>query len=423
MIFLIEIILGSIVYFEYRNYKIVVTPTAVLGGIYFLFIPMINLFGDELGFLKIEQRTMIWFTVFVFVLFLSGSVFAVYYNRSMRNRNGERYDLDEKLMQKESLIWWPFLFSLTCYVISLLQVIQRYGIANTKSNAFGPFAHIGFLSRCLLPFILFYFLKTRKLKYLIAAGVNVIALIMFQGKYHLYIPIAGFIVLFLVTRKNVSIKKIILTVVGAFVAGIVLFVSVYTIIPNILAGDTSWEAMVGGMYYSVRHFFHYLFCPFICSNEYFANPVYRTMEEGLRTNFNALDTLWQQFVGNREFFSPVITLWPRVDDMGTTANVGGLFSESVLNIGYFYSVLYVAGIGTLVYYFIVKCLLKGRRIVTAMCLAGTIMMSFFCNYFSLLPNIECLVYCYLFDVFLMDTKRPIKGITIKKKSLRWGKSQ
>lgn len=423
MIFLVEIMLGVIVLFEYRNYKIIATPTAVLGGVYFLFIPLINVFGKKLGFLKIEQRTMIWFTIFVFVLFLSGSVFSVYYNRCLQNRNGERYDLDEKLMRKEGLIWWPFLFSLICYVISLLQVIQRYGLSNTKSNAFGPFAHIGFLSRCLLPFIMFYFLRTRKWRYLIAALVNVVALIMFQGKYHLYIPIAGFIVLFLVTRKNISIKKILLAVIGAFAAGIILFVSVYTIIPNVLAGDVSWDSMVGGIYYSVRHFFHYLFCPFICSNEYFANPVYRTMEEGVRTNFNAIDTLLQQFVGQREFFSPVITLWPRVDTLGTTANVGGLFSESVLNIGYFYSVLYVAGIGAFVYYFIVKCLLKGRRIVTAMCLAGTIMMSFFCNYFSLLPNIECLVYSYLFDVFLLDTKREIKGISFRKITLKWGKSQ
>ena len=414
MILIVELMLGAIVLFEYRNYKIVATPAVILGGVYFLFVPLINTVGVKLGFLRITDTTMLWFTLFVFVLFVFGMPFSVYYNRCLSNKDGERYDLYEKLDHKKNVIWWTYLISLVCYVISLLQVIHRYGIDNTKSNAFGPFAHVGFLSRCLLPFIMLYFLRTKKLKYLFATLVNLVALVMFRGKYHLFIPIAGFIVLFLVTKRNINIKKIILAVFGALLAGVLLFISVYTVIPNLLAGETSLEAMSAGMEFSLKHFFHYLFCPFICSNAYFANPVYRTLEEGLRTNFNAIDVLREQFLGSRNFFGPEITFWAEVDEVGTTANVGGLFSESVLNIGFVLSVLYVAVIGVVVYYFIVKCLLRGKRIVTAMCLAGTMMMSFFCNYFSLLPNIECLVYCYLFDVFLMDSRREIKGISIKK---------
>ena len=421
MIFAVELMLGAIVLFEYRNYKIVATPAVILGGVYFLFVPLINTVGVKLGFLKVTNTTMLWFTLFVFVLFVFGMPFSVYYNRCISKEGGERYDLYEKLDQKKSLIWWIYLFSLVCYVISLLQVISRYGINNTKSNAFGPFAHVGFLSRCLLPFIILYFLRTKKLKYLFAVLVNLVALVMFRGKYHLFIPIAGFIVLFLITKKNINIKKIILAVIGALLAGALLFISVYTVIPNLLAGETSWDVMSAGMQFSLKHFFHYLFCPFICSNAYFANPVYRTLEEGLRTNFNAIDVLREQFLGNRAFFGPEITFWAKVDEAGTTTNVGGLFSESVLNIGFVLSFLYVAVIGVVVYYFTIKCLLRGRRIVTAMCLAGTMMMSFFCNYFSLLPNIECLVYGYLFDVFLMDSRRRIKGISIRKIKFGWGK--
>ena len=162
--------------------------------------------------------------------------------------------------------------------------------------------------------------------------------------------------------------------------------------------------MAKGIMFSSKHFFHYLFCPFICSNYFFSHPIYRTLEEGIRTNFNPLDTFWQQFFGNRSFFDPVITYWPVVDDLGTTANVGGLFSESVLNIGYPLSIVYVALIGSITYYFTMRCLLYGKRLVTFICISGTLMMSFFCNYFSLLPNIECIVYSYLVDVFILDNK-------------------
>lgn len=418
MIIISEILLAILVYGEYKNYRVLATPVTILGGIYFLFFIMINTFGQSLGFLKITDYTIMCFTFFIFILFLSGSGFSLYYRHETKTAKVSRFDLNKKLKKREKPIWYLFLFSLACYVISLLQVIQRYGINNTKSMAFGPFAHIGFLSRCLLPVIMYYFIRTRKIKYLVASIINVIALVMFQGKYHLYIPIAGFIILYLITKEKINIKKILLVVFAAFIAAMILFVSVYTIIPNIIAGETSWEVMSEGIGFSLKHFFHYLFCPFICSNEYFINPIYRTLEEGIRTNFNAIDTLLQQFVGDRDFFSPVITLWPVVDNIGTTANVGGIFSESVLNIGFPLSVIYVGMIGALVYFYTVRCLLRGKRIITTLCLSGTMMMSFFCNYFSLLPNIECLVYCIIFDLIFMDSRYVLRGWRFQRHRIR-----
>jgi len=413
-----EILLGVMIYIEYRNYGMVATPTTVLGGVYFLFVPIINTIGQSLGFLKIGSETMIYFTLFVFIVFMAGMLFSYYYRDNYVRHKDYGGKINAKLEKKKGVIWALYLFSLLCYVISLIQVIQRYGINNTKSNAFGPFAHVGFLSRCLLPVIMLYFINERKFRYLVAAAVNIVALIMFQGKYHLFIPVAGFIVLYLITKRNMNIAKIFLVVIGAIVAGLVLFVLVYTVIPNIISGDTSWESMSAGMLFSTRHFFHYLFCPFICSNKYFANPVYRSLTMGMRTNLNAFDTLLQQFTGSRQFFSPVIELWPVVDDLGTTANVGGLFSESVLNVGYGWSVVYVGVISVIVYYFSVRCLLKGKRIITMLCLSGMMMMSFFCNYFSLLPNIECAVYCYLFDVVLMDNPYRVRLGDLHEPALR-----
>ena len=38
MIIVAEILLGMLVYAEYKNYKVLATPVTILGGIYFLFI-------------------------------------------------------------------------------------------------------------------------------------------------------------------------------------------------------------------------------------------------------------------------------------------------------------------------------------------------------------------------------------------------
>lgn len=402
ILILCEILLCTIVYFEYRKFKLIAAPVTILGGIYLLFMPLINLIGSKMGFISLTEKTIMLFTFFIFVLFCSGQVWVTYYTRN-RKKVGSQY-LKEKLFLHEKIIWKIYILSLVCYVISLLQVISRYGINDTKSHAYGPFAHIGFISRVLLPIILLYLIEKRKLKYIICVLVHFIALVMFKGKYHLYIPIGSFIILFFMLRQNIKITKVIKVVLISFVSALVFFISVYTIIPNIVAGGVSKSSMSAGILFSTKHFFHYLFCPFIASNEYFNNPLYRGVELGMKTNFNPLDVLYEQFLGNKKFFDPAISFWPIVDNLGSTGNVGGMFSESVLNIGYVGAICFVFGIGFIVYYFIIKTLVKGKRILTSICLAGMLMMSFFCNYFTLFANFECLVYCYILDIVIFDVK-------------------
>ena len=91
-----------------------------------------------------------------------------------------------------------------------------------------------------------------------------------------------------------------------------------------------------------------------------------------------------------------------VEESGLTAHVGGIFSESVLNIGYIPAILYVFLIGSIVYYFFINMIYNGKRIITYVYLLGMFMVCFFCNYFTLFPNLECFVYCYFMDVVLLD---------------------
>ena len=81
----------------------------------------------------------------------------------------------------------------------------------------------------------------------------------------------------------------------------------------------------------------------------------------------------------------------------------------MLNVGYPIAIIYVFLIGIVSYYFIMQTLKKGKRIVTSLTLIGTIMMCFFCNYFTLLPNFECFVYSYLIDVLIIDNRLKFGG--------------
>lgn len=406
MIVLVECFLLVLVYLEYRINKTAITPVVILGGIYLMFIPMVNTIGVALGFRPLTDFCMAMFALFVFIVFLSGLLVGTFFGK---NRNSVTYSIEERIVLKRDFIWLIFCIALVAYIISFVQVVGVYGINNTKSRAYGIFAHIGFISRCLLPVIVYYFVKFRKPKYIVGATINILVLIMFQGKYHLFIAIAATVAMFLVVYKQIKIGTIIKVVIIVFIIGMLLFASVYTIIPNILNGDTSFESMSVGLKFSFEHFFHYLFCPFISSNEYFEHPLYAGMENGLRTLLNPLDRLWQLVSGGGDYFDPVITLWPIINESGATGNVGGIFSESVLNVGYPIAIIYVFLIGIVSYYFIMQTLKKGKRIVTSLTLIGTIMMCFFCNYFTLLPNFECFVYSYLIDVLIIDNRLKFGG--------------
>ena len=399
MIVICEILILCMIYYEYKKFRIAATPIVILGGVYFLFIPIINTIGVYLHFFKLTDKTIICFTFFIFILFLSGSLSRELYKR-------KRYfpvdTLEFGLVRRENILWRIYLIGLVAYVISLLQVINRYGIDNTKSNAFGIFAHIGFISRCLLPIIIYFMIKKRKLKYVIAIIVNIIALILFKGKYHLYIAISSFIVIFLIMKRSIKISKLVKIVIITFLIAIFLFISVYTIIPNLFAGDTSIDTMLEGIQFSIKHFFHYIFCPFIASNEYFDNPCYLGLTKGFKIIFNPFDRIIQWIKGTENYYDPALSLWPTIDAYGNTGNVGGIFSETVLNIGYFGTIIYIFSIGVLVYYFLCKTLYRGKRIITSICLTGILMMSFFCNYFSLLPNFECILISYFADIFILD---------------------
>lgn len=406
MIVIFEILTLLFIILEYNRLKTIASPFNMLAGIYVALIPVVNIFGTSVGFLKVEDNTLLIFLSFLLVLFLSG-----YLNRLLIGSSGNTFNyvaVDNKLSNCEYLIFLIYVITLLAYVLNLLQVIAIYGIANTKSHGFGPLAHLGYISRCLMPIVVYYAVKTRRPIYIIACIVHLLALILFQGKYHLFIPVVGSAIIILLTNNKIRIRHIIIATVVMIFGAMGLFILVYSVIPQFIAGERSLTNMLPGIRFSTQHFLHYLCSPFIVSNEFFQNSVYAGIANGFKVIFNPFQRLYEQFFGTKNFYSPVINQWIRVNEKGDGANVGGLFSECVTNIGYFYSYIYIFMLGALIYYFYTKLFIKGKWIITGIYLISMLSLGFFCNYFSLYPNFECFIYCILLDVFIVDKQVKFK---------------
>lgn len=365
-----EAIIICLITYEYLSYKTLATPVVLLGGVYCFLVPLINIIGKDFGFYSINNFTIFMFTLFICIMFMPGFVIRKLFNKL------SACSISDKLINKTNILLTIYTVSLVSYIINLIQVIIIYGVNDTKSHAFGIFAHIGMISRCLFPIIFWFYINTKNKLYLILMLLHLFSFVVFQGKYHIFMAVGGCIAIYLI-NNNVSIFKAIKVSIVSFVLGLFIFCSVYTIVPNILKGSFYTDTMINGLSFSVKHFFHYLFCPIIVSNEFFVMPAYNGLYNGLLIVFNPFQRLYTLIIQEFNYHSPVLDLWPMVDKYGASANVGGLFSETVLNIGYILSICYVFIISCIVYYFLFTTLFKKKMIVTSCYLLGMTIICFF----------------------------------------------
>lgn len=160
MFILGEVLLLIMLIIEYKRYKTIITPFCLIGGVYCICIPVINLICVSFGFYPIENMTILFFVFYLSIFFLC-SCFVGLFRSKIKN---QKYNIKflAVAMNKEKIIFFIFLIGLSCYTISLFEVIAKFGINYTKSNSFGLFAHVGMLTRATCPFILLYYYKNCK---------------------------------------------------------------------------------------------------------------------------------------------------------------------------------------------------------------------------------------------------------------------
>ena len=408
MLLTTEILLAMLLTLEIKRNKQLITPLTVITGVYFVCFPLVNFWGHPaFEYNKVSGTTMGFTVAFLYMVFISGFIFSL--NVGKINAEDNKNRINDRLLEKRELLFKVFVFTTICNLISFLQIVAVYGINNVKSNAFGPFAHLGFIARCVLPLIVYDFYANKEKKYIIWSIFEILILVASQGKYHVYIPVMGAVLLIMLLGQRIKYRRVIGIIIAVFLLSLLLFIGVYDIVPNFLNGERSISTYIGGISFAVKHYLYYLFSPIIASNGYFTHPAYNGTSLGWRITLNPIDELKEIAIGRCDFISPAMTFRPVIDTAGTSTNVGGIFSETVFNVGYINTIIYIFAIGVLVYFFYYQLMVKNRFHITSIYLLSMFSLSFFCNFFSVFVNFECFCYCLLMDILLFNFNWLFRG--------------
>lgn len=392
------VLLAILLFSEYKTYKTCITPFFVIGSIYLIAVPVVNIVGVRLGYYSISSSTMILFLLFLMWIFFLNVVFKLLYRKIIHKNSS----LVLMSIKHQKYIWYAFSFFLLGYFLSLLQATQIYGITNIKGKSSGIFGHMGLFCISISPYIMLLYIKTKKTKYILGVTFLFLIMLLFGGKTYLFITAVSACILLFDEKKVTPIK---LLRIGLFLStvAILIFIIIYTVIPCLNANIRDWFTIKAYFKESLQHVFYYFSAPFLCSNSYFDMPIAEGLSEGLRIMFAPLVSLYEVLLGNREFPAIIMKEWVNISDAAhrTTSNVGGLFSESVFHIGYVGAIFYV-GLASLyvhaAYYLKCKSQFFHASAALGIALLG---LCFFCNYFTLLVVLEIIVYLFIFEFSLL----------------------
>lgn len=425
MIFWIfELLILLIVFLDYRYYRTILTPIVILGTIYLAFSPIINLLSKFIDIFPITGLTMALTCSYLFVFFVPG-IFYKYANMGKKPFEDHMFhSYKHKFEMYEDIIWMFFVFAVLCKVINLVQVIQIYGIGNTKRNEFGIFANIGYLAQILSPYIAYFGLKRKKLIYFFGLGIEFSVMILFELKGPIMITLIHMVLFYLILHQRITFKDGIKKGILLFSIGAILFISVYVFKP-ILSAESAEEQREAFMY-AVNQFTHYFFSPFICSNTYFLTPNGNIYEVGSRVILAPFVNLYELFSGTRNFADNIIHFWPMMSST-RGANVGGIFSESVYQVGYVNAVIYIFVLSFIINYFYHRMCIKGRLVNVTAYLLTLWGLCFFGNYFASFNTFQWLIYTIIVDevIEIVAYKKRVitffkdKKIVLFKKAVQW----
>lgn len=389
---------------EYRCYKTCITPFFIIGIIYFVSVPFINIVGPKLGYFKISNDTIYMFMLYLSLIFFSDIVFKIcMVQNKVRHYKDNAYDYyNEMFVKQQKIIWYTFVVFLIGYSLSFFEAVNIYGISAIKGKSNGIFGHMGLACISISPLIVLLLIKTRKIKYFFGIISLFMIMLLFGGKTYIFIAIITSGIL-LNIEYQFNFSKLVKLGLLFIILAISIFIIIYTLIPCISTGNMDITTMKSYARESMQHIFYYFASPFLSSNSYFNMPLKEGFITGIRIMFAPIVSIYELLFGNKNYPHIIMTEWAPISESAhrTVTNVGGLFSESVFHIGYLYSFLYVLLICFYVniIYFINK---KTNHFSGSTSLAISLLgLCFFVNYFMLLVVLEMIIYLMLFEVFLL----------------------
>lgn len=393
MIFIFEMVLLILILYEYNTRKTMVTPICLLGSIYLIAMPTIYVLHTFMDiYTPTDFNLFMTLTFFVFVFIIGRAESVLYLGK--RQNDLARYQA--KILTHVGVIFFIFLIGLVFKGISFLQVLRLRGLGNMKRGEFGIFANLGYLAEITSPYVFHIGIKKRKVTCFVLIGIELLILILFEVKGSLLLVVLQMVLFHFMMEKKVSIGKTARKAIGLGFLAIAAFIVIYAYIPTFF-GNSSGKGIIEKAF---QEFVHYLFSPFICANGFFKLPAGNKYEEGYRVILNPFIALYERFIGQGNYPDIVIHEWPDMSQ-ARGANVGGVFSESVYQIGYEYAFVYIGFIALIIYVFFNRYYYSGKTINGVAALLSRWVLCFFGNYFAPTTAFQVLIYCFILDYVLM----------------------
>ena len=403
MILVFELGTAILLLLEFLYYKTLITPFMIIGSVYFLCIPLINLLSLRVNIYPVSNFNMFCTLIFLLLIWAANILFKAYFcQKKFTNVEGIKR-IKNKIVSYKMIFVLLFIIGVLAYSFNLIQVIARYGINDTKNHAYGMAAHMGYMSLMLAPYITFYAIHMKKKLYYSGIIMLLMVLLLFQNKLPAIVLIIQCTIFNLMLSEDILAKDVLKKGVLILLAAFFIFIIVYSLKPVLLDRSMDFGTAIQ---YSFERFTHYLFSGFVSSNEYYRMPSGNQYMSGTKVIFLPFITLYEELFGNKNFVDPVIQDWILIGNNSGT-NVGGLLSESVYQVGYFGAAIYIFLIGFMVCFFFNLSRRYQIYVNTSAYLITLIGLGFFCNFFVLFSTLEKLVYVIFFDTIIL-LKFPLK---------------
>ncbi len=398
------ILIGMLIFADFRLYKTFFTPFALISTVYLVLILLNNYVAVNLGFFKVESISIAYILYFLILIYFISVIFYFLFkkNKLIPEHNAQKYIKNVVFNQK--VILFVFLIGLAAKYLSLLQVISIYGFSNIKGKAFGLFAHIGNLGVVLTPYLLILYLQNKKIKYLILILMMYINLLLFGGKYGIVIAILHLIILYS-QLYNINIKKTIKVGLFTILIGVAIFVTVYALIPSISSNTLNYAIFNDRVMFALNHFLFYLISPLVATNYYFANTGVGSLDILFTVTINIVKAI---FLAG-DYVNPVNPIFIPIHSYFTT-NVGGLFAETMYHSSLLMASVYIGLFFMFVYFIFNMARYRGRMLSLSALLLAIVTMMFFANFLTVSDVVLQIICLFIVELVI------IKKIVLRKKN-------
>lgn len=390
------IIIGMLIFADFRLYKTLFTPFSLLSNVYLVLILINNYVAVNLGFFKVENYSIAYILYFLILIYFISVIFYFLFkkNKLIPEHNAQKY-IKNVVFNHKKVILFVFLIGLAAKYLSLFQVISIYGFSNIKGKAFGLFAHIGNLGVVLTPYLLILYLQNKKIKYLILILMMYINLLLFGGKYGIVIAILHLIILYS-QLYNINIKKTIKVGLFTILIGVAIFVTVYALIPSISSNTLNYAIFNDRVMFALNHFLFYLISPVVATNYSFANTGVGSLDILFTVPINIVKAI---FLAG-DYVNPVNPIFIPIHSYYTT-NVGGLFAETVYHSSLLVASVYIGLFFMFVYFIFNTARYRGRLLSLSALLLATVTMMFFVNFLTVSGVVLQIIFLFIVEVVIM----------------------